>query len=420
MSCTVLKSTNVVDQSINVFPPRNAVSKLRIVRNYDSDTPDQFTFKSASNTNFTVYGGTFLSTGTDFKTHTGGAEIVTLMIDEDKEYAWLTWDTPTSLQGVGIGSGACPDYSAGLPNDNIYDITGIFADSPDFNQAVGACDVSNTFIFNDVFRGNKKFNRSLSGWNTQNAIKMDSLFWDCYSFNQPLNHLKTSHVVSMVGFLKEALKFNQPINKLDLSSCIYLNNMFWGTKAFNQSINEINMSSARDLSGMFQFSVYNLPITNPTLKNVQNLSSFLHGNEVFNSPIVLDMSSVTDMRYMFYEAKAFNQNIADWNIKNVMFFENMLNGATSFNQDLSAWCGKFNINADISRIFNGSGVSTENYDNFLNALWLDVGTTRVEQWRQRSTPRVLFYNDKKYSQASAEARSRLVGAGWTIIDGGLA
>lgn len=418
MSCTVLKSTNTVDQSVNVFPPRNAVSKLRIVRNFDSDTPSLFKFHCIGATNFTAYGGTFADTATNQKSHGGGLDIILFNIDGDKDYAYLTWDAPITINGYDIGSGAYPDYSLGLPNENIEDIKAIFVDSPLFNQAVGLIDVSKVKIFDMIFYGDKRFNRSLRGWNTENATSMSQCFWDCFEFNQPVNHLKTDRVVAMSGCFKSCLKFNQPIDKLDLSSCVSMDSMFWGTKAFNQSINELNLRSVIDVSGMFENSMYNQPITNPTLNKVQNFNSFLNNNPVFNQPITIDMSNATSLVQMLYLAKSFNQDISNWNIKNVLDFSNMLNGARAFNQDLSAWCAKFNINANISQIFNGSGVTTENYDKFLNALWLDVGTTRAEQWRQRTAPRVLFYNDKKYSQASAEARSNLIGAGWTITDEG--
>ena len=42
MSCTVLRSTNTVDQSVNVFPPNGYVSVVRIVRNYDVENGNVF------------------------------------------------------------------------------------------------------------------------------------------------------------------------------------------------------------------------------------------------------------------------------------------------------------------------------------------------------------------------------------------
>jgi len=33
------------------------------------------------------------------------------------------------------------------------------------------------------------------------------------------------------------------------------------------------------------------------------------------------------MEYMFYEAKAFNQDISNWNVDNVIFYEDFSNGS---------------------------------------------------------------------------------------------
>ncbi|WP_230453473.1 DUF285 domain-containing protein [Mycoplasma capricolum] len=48
-------------------------------------------------------------------------------------------------------------------------------------------------------------------------------------------------------------------------------------------------------------------------------------------------SNVTNMEYMFYGAKNFNQPIGNWNTSNVTNMEHMFDDAVSFNQDLSKW-----------------------------------------------------------------------------------
>ena len=62
--------------------------------------------------------------------------------------------------------------------------------------------------------------------------------------------------------------------------------------------------------------------------------------------------------------------------------------------------------------------STENYDKYLNALWLDVGTTRQNEWANGTSPKTVYALVKR-SAASQAAVSGLIGAGWTIMDGGL-
>jgi hypothetical protein len=47
--------------------------------------------------------------------------------------------------------------------------------------------------------------------------------------------------------------------------------------------------------------------------------------------------SVTDMIRMFSDASAFNQDIGDWAVHSVTSMYGMFNGASAFDQDLSAW-----------------------------------------------------------------------------------
>ena len=50
-----------------------------------------------------------------------------------------------------------------------------------------------------------------------------------------------------------------------------------------------------------------------------------------------DVSNVTNMNGMFYEAKLFNQPLNNWNVSKVTDMELMFDSATSFNQPLNNW-----------------------------------------------------------------------------------
>ena len=65
-----------------------------------------------------------------------------------------------------------------------------------------------------------------------------------------------------------------------------------------------------------------------------------------------DVSRVTDMKKMFYEARLFNQDLSKWNVREVKNMRNMFNGAELFNQDLSSW----NVGQviDMSTMFKGA------------------------------------------------------------------
>ena len=67
------------------------------------------------------------------------------------------------------------------------------------------------------------------------------------------------------------------------------------------------------------------------------MSYLFKNNKTFNDEISKWMYQVTDMKYMFNNAKDFDHYIGDWDVSNVIYMRNMFNGAISFNQDISRW-----------------------------------------------------------------------------------
>ena len=50
-----------------------------------------------------------------------------------------------------------------------------------------------------------------------------------------------------------------------------------------------------------------------------------------------NLSSVTSMKFMFYDCSAFNQDISSWNVSKVIDMGSIFCGCTAFNQDISGW-----------------------------------------------------------------------------------
>ena len=69
-----------------------------------------------------------------------------------------------------------------------------------------------------------------------------------------------------------------------------------------------------------------------------------------------NVKNVTTMDDMFNEATAFNQDIGNWNVKYVTTMDDMFDSATNFNQDIGNW--------DVSSVqnLNGNGASSFNQD----------------------------------------------------------
>ena len=84
------------------------------------------------------------------------------------------------------------------------------------------------------------------------------------------------------------------------------------------------------------------------LKNI--LHVFCYGNLILVDPIEMFLESniktltskgivslIGDANSMFLNAKSFNSDLSNWDVKNVKYMNNMFKHATSFNSDLSKW-----------------------------------------------------------------------------------
>ncbi|ENV26778.1 MULTISPECIES: BspA family leucine-rich repeat surface protein [Acinetobacter calcoaceticus/baumannii complex] len=448
MSCTVFKSTNPVDQSINVFPPKGYISSVRIVRNYDVENGNIFKFRNDNTKEFKVVGGTITCPSQGVTTPVtevvlGTVRDIFLKLDEGREFAYLAWKDKDRIMGVNSDDGsafygAIADYSLGLHAEDVVSINGICLSSGSFNQRVNAWDVSEVvdvgFTFaeainfdreinwyapklqwmNSFLLNAKKFNKDI----TLRAAKpkwMNSFLENASSFNSKIN-VDTSECDNFSGMFMAASKFNQPIN-FNFGKAMFLNNFLNGAREFNQPVDFGNMPLLTEAYYLFAGSKMNSPIKF-NAPNLTDASGWFSENTVFNSTITGSFRSVVSMAYMFWYASSFNQPINDWDIRNVLNFTGFLTAATSFNQDLSSWPAKFNVNANIEGVSVAPNWSTENYDKYLNALWLDVGTTRRNEWANGTSSRVVIASTKR-SAASQAAASGLIGAGWTILDGGL-
>ena len=76
----------------------------------------------------------------------------------------------------------------------------------------------------------------------------------------------------------------------------------------------------------------------PDLSSVTDMSWMFYGASSFNGDLsAWDVSEVTDMGAMFFEAHSFNGDLSAWDVSEVTGMGGMFHGATSFNGDLSAW-----------------------------------------------------------------------------------
>ncbi|OUS00002.1 hypothetical protein A9Q81_10885 [Gammaproteobacteria bacterium 42_54_T18] len=122
----------------------------------------------------------------------------------------------------------------------------------------------------------------------------------------------------------------------------------WSTmqSAFRGAINLVlnasdvpDLSNVTDMSDMFFNAInFNGDISGWDVTSVTDMSSMFGGASVFNSDISQwDVSSVTDMGAMFGSASAFNGDISGWDVSAVTDMSWMFYGTSVFNGDISGW-----------------------------------------------------------------------------------
>ena len=114
-----------------------------------------------------------------------------------------------------------------------------------------------------------------------------------------------------------------------------------------------NLPGVVSLYGLCQqSSVTSVPAYLPS--TITSLAWMFANCSTFNDSNICSWNTenVTDIRYMFYQAYAFNQPIGTWNTSKVTTMNDMFNGATSFNQPIGAW-NTSTVN-NMASMFNGA------------------------------------------------------------------
>lgn len=146
-----------------------------------------------------------------------------------------------------------------------------------------------------------------------------------------------SYDANYVGFTKVISFGNLGHNFTSLKSAFYDCN-------YLTSVPDVIPSSITDISFMFyNCKQFNQSINSWNTKNIKHMLSVFRGCEKFNQPLNLwDTSSVTDMESMFNGCVLFNQPLNTWNTSSVKDMYHMFYKCKNFNQPLNSW--------DISRV----------------------------------------------------------------------
>ena len=109
-------------------------------------------------------------------------------------------------------------------------------------------------------------------------------------------------------------------------------------------IPEWDVSSLTDLNYIFAYEhSFNCDLSKWDVSNVKNMNRIFYYATSFDGDIsTWDVFRVTDMGAMFSFASSFNGDISKWDVSQVMNMQGMFSSASSFNSDISAW--------DVSRV----------------------------------------------------------------------
>jgi surface protein len=154
-------------------------------------------------------------------------------------------------------------------------------------------------------------------WDTSQVTNMSGMFFGASNFDSDIGAWNTSNVIDMSFMFCDATIFNADIDNWDTSRVKDMNHMFRRSEDFNANISEWKTGSVTDMSFMFYGAIrFNKPLNWDTSK-VKNMSYMFCKTVMFNKPLNWNTSQVTDMSYMFSDAIRFDQDLSNWNTKNV-------------------------------------------------------------------------------------------------------
>ena len=148
----------------------------------------------------------------------------------------------------------------------------------------------------------------------------------------------------MLGYSND-LVTNNSIANWDTSHIQNFSGMFrtdnfpTATNTFNTNLNSWNVSSATNLSYMFEGRAnYNQPLGNWQTNNATNLEGMFMNCSNFNQNLnTWNVGNVTNFSFLFYEASLYNMPLNNWNTSNATTFEGMFQNAKTFNQPIDQW-----------------------------------------------------------------------------------
>jgi len=190
-----------------------------------------------------------------------------------------------------------------------------------------------------------------------------------------------------------------------------LEGLFRGCASITQvrGMNNWNVSSVTNMKLMFfGATAFNQNIGSWNVSNVVDMDSMMRNTSAFNQNIgAWNTGNVSFMQGMFQSAIAFNQNIGAWNTQNLTNAQSMFQGATAFNQNISSWQTGSVTNMKLmffsATAFN-QNIGAWNTQNLTNAQSMFQGATAFNQnissWQTGSVTnmKLMFFSATAFNQ----------------------
>nr|WP_297788161.1 BspA family leucine-rich repeat surface protein [uncultured Allomuricauda sp.] len=138
-------------------------------------------------------------------------------------------------------------------------------------------------------------------------------------------------------FSKKALK---SLDKWGTTSWLTLEKAFKGCSYMLYNASDVpDLTSVTNLAYMFaNTNAFNADLNSWDLNNISTIEGMFANTVSFDGNISSwNVANITNMSYLFNNAESFNGDLSTWNVAKVQKMNFMFNSATSFNSDISNW-----------------------------------------------------------------------------------
>lgn len=117
-----------------------------------------------------------------------------------------------------------------------------------------------------------------------------------------------------------------------------LKNAFRSSEYDGREVSAWDVSSVSDVSYVFaDTTLFNAPLKDWKTSNVTNFEGAFKGSQAFSQPLFWDVSSGENFSKMFAQSAVFNGDLVKWDVSKGTNFSQMFDGAVSFDQDIASW-----------------------------------------------------------------------------------